>query len=75
MKKYKNLEGSSGVTRYEVQPESIVVEFNDADRYLYTYTSSGKKAIEKMKLLAAEGKGLSTYISQSVKEKFAKKLN
>ncbi len=74
MKRYRNLEGHSGVTGYEINDDSITVQFNHDAVYLYTYASAGKRSIEQMKKLAAAGKGLSTYISQTVKEKFEKKL-
>jgi hypothetical protein len=74
MKRYKNLEGHSGVTAYEAGSDSISIEFNGDAVYLYTYSSAGKRSIEKMKKLAAAGKGLSTYISRIVREKFEKKL-
>jgi len=74
MKKYLNKEGHSGVTGYEVSTAGISVEFNHDAVYLYTYKSAGKKAIEKMKELAEAGRGLSTYISQNVKENFEKKV-
>ncbi|WP_294820228.1 hypothetical protein [uncultured Flavobacterium sp.] len=74
MKRYKNLEGHSGVTAYEITAEGIAVAFGRNDVYLYTYSSAGKRIIENMKKLAAEGRGLSTYISRSVREKFEKKL-
>jgi len=75
MKKYYDITGTSGVTSYETDDESITVEFNHEAVYRYTYASAGKPAIEKMKRLAAEGKGLSTYISTSVREKYESKLN
>lgn len=75
MKQYKNISGDSGITAYETTENSISVEFNHDALYRYTYESTGKQKIEKMKKLAAEGKGLSTYISQVVKEKFERKLN
>lgn len=74
MEQYKDLTGNSGVTAYEISDNGISVEFNHDAIYRYTYTSAGKRSIEKMKRLAAEGKGLSTYISQMVKEKFEVKL-
>jgi hypothetical protein len=74
MKPYKDLTGNSGVTAYEVTDNGISVEFNYDAVYRYTYASAGKRSVEKMKRLAAEGKGLSTYISQTVKEKFEAKL-
>lgn len=74
MPRYKNLEGNSGVSAYQIGSDSIAVAFGPDDIYLYTYASAGKKMIEKMKKLAIAGKGLSTYISQKVKDKFEKKL-
>lgn len=74
MKRYKNLEGHSGVTGYEIAPDAITVQFNHEAIYRYTYASAGKRIIEKMKQLAAGGKGLSTYISQTVKEKYEDKV-
>ncbi|TRW25165.1 hypothetical protein FMM05_07615 [Flavobacterium zepuense] len=74
MKRYKNLEGHSGVTGYEITPDAIAVQFNNNAVYRYTYASAGKRVIEKMKQLATAGKGLSTYISRKVKEKFEDKI-
>ena len=74
MTPYKNKEGHSGVTGYQTAPDSISVEFNHDTVYLYTYKSAGKKVVEKMKLLAEAGRGLSTYISREVRGKFDQKL-
>ncbi|MGQ2982021.1 hypothetical protein [Flavobacterium sp.] len=73
MQRYRNLEGHSGVTAYEVRDDGIRVEFNHDTVYLYTYASAGKRVIDKMKKLAGAGKGLSTYISRTVKDKFEKR--
>jgi len=75
MIRYKNLEGHSGVTAYEPGPDRISVRFTDDRIYVYTYTSAGKHIIEKMKELAETGKGLSTYISRKVKDKYDKIIN
>ncbi len=64
---YKNSSGQSGIKAYEIVPEGIAVQFLDGDIYLYTYASTGKEAVEKMKKLA-------TYISQNVQDKFEKRL-
>lgn len=74
MKKYRNITGNSGITAYDISLKGISVEFNYDAVYLYTYSSAGKKVIEKMKQLATEGQGLSTYISQYVKDKFETQL-
>ena len=74
MKRYRNLNGNSGVVAYEIADDAIKVRFNDGITYLYTYDSSGRRAIEKMKTLAQDGQGLSTFISQHVREAYAAKL-
>lgn len=74
MERYKNLNGHSGITRYNITPKSITVEFNHDTVYRYTYSSAGRLIIEKMKKLAILGKGLNTYISRTVREKFDKKI-
>ncbi len=74
MKAYKNLKGDSGISRYQIGDDFIVVEFDVGHLYLYNYTSAGKAKIERMKLLAKTGKGLSTYISRYVKDYYAEKL-
>lgn len=74
MIRYKNLEGHSGVTAYESGADNITIEFGHEAIYLYTYQSAGKEVIEQMKKLAEKGKGLSTYISQKVKDKYERKL-
>lgn len=74
MKSYGNKSGNSGVKAYSNGRTSITVQFIDGATYLYNYISAGKAHIEQMKKAAAAGKGLSTYISQHVKDKYAEKL-
>ncbi len=70
MKLYKNSSGNSGVTAYETGKTFIRVKFIEGSVYTYSYKSAGKTHIEKMKVLAESGKGLSGYISKYVKDKF-----
>ncbi len=72
MKLYQNKSGNSGVVAYETGKTFIRIQFVEGARYTYTYKSAGKKHVEQMKLLAAEGKGLSGYISQHVKDAYDK---
>ena len=74
MKKYKNISGSSGVTAYDESEQNITVEFNHEAVYVYSYSSAGKRTVEKMKKLALAGKGLSTYISRYVKDRYESKI-
>ena len=74
MKPYRNLNGNSGVLAWEAGKDFIKIRFRGGDVYLYTHSVTGQRHVEQMKKLAAEGKGLSTYISQHVKEKYTEKL-
>jgi len=75
MQRYKNLSGESGVVAYEIGDREITVRFNGGERYLYTDQSAGADNITEMQRLATLGSGLSTYISQVVKERYARKLD
>lgn len=74
MKKYGNPCGNSGVSAYEIGPDSITVQFKSGDLYLYDYGITGRSAVEKMKRLAVLGTGLATYISQSVGKNYTAKI-
>ena len=75
MKRYENRSGHGGVTGYEILPDSIVLEFNDKDEYLYDYSKPGREQVEQMKILAERGEGLTTYVNQHVRDNYRKKLN
>jgi len=71
MEKYKNLSGKSGIVAFQEGTDYIRVKFLGSDDiYTYSYSSAGVKHIEKMKEMARKGKGLSTYISRYVKDKY-----
>lgn len=74
MKRYKNLSGDSGVLAYETGEDYIKVKFRDGDVYLYNYIVTGRDKVERMKDLAEEGRGLSTFISRYVRERYTEKL-
>ncbi|MBS0420444.1 MAG: hypothetical protein JSR66_22245 [Proteobacteria bacterium] len=74
MEHYANRSGNSGVVAYEIGQDSIIVKFVDGWRYSYTYESAGTDNVERMKMLAAQGKGLSAFISTTVRNDFAQKL-
>jgi len=71
---YANLSGSSGVVAYQIGVDSITVEFVDGWLYSYTYESAGVDNVEHMKQLATRGRGLSGFISTTVKNNYAKKF-
>ena len=74
MPRYANLSGDSGVVSYETTRDSITLQFVNGDRYLYTYARPGRDAVDRMKALAKEGQGLSTFVSQHVREAYGRKL-
>ena len=75
MPRYKNLSGHSGVAAYETTTDSITLTFTDGGRYLYTSVSVGRTALDRMVALAKAGRGLSTFVSQHVRENYERKLD
>ena len=74
MPEYANLDGHSGVRWYDVSPGAIVVTFDDGHVYRYDATDPGPAAVDRMKALAASGRGLNRYISRTVRRRYAAKL-
>jgi hypothetical protein len=75
MHRYRNKSGESGVVAYELDKDSITLQFTGGDRYLYTERSTGAENIAKMQELARGGRGLSTFVSQHIRSRYARKLN
>jgi len=75
MHRYRNMSGESGVVAYDIDSDSITIQFTGGDRYLYTERSAGPENIAKMQELAREGRGLSTFVSQHIRNRYARKLN
>lgn len=75
MTPYRNLNGESNVISYEIAEDSIEVVFKSGAQrsYLYNHVRPGKAMVDRMKSLAAQGYGLNSYISTTVKSNFAKK--
>jgi hypothetical protein len=75
MQRYKNLGGESGVVAYDIDAGQIIVQFRNGDRYLYTEDSAGAANVAKMQALARAGRGLSSFISQHVHDRYERKVN
>ena len=75
MQRYKNRSGESGVVAYDIGQDSITIQFSGGERYLYTERSTGAENIARMQELAREGRGLSTFVSQHIRSRYARKLN
>ncbi len=72
---YRNLGGNSNVASYESTEESIHIVFKSGlyRNYLYTSACPGQIIVERMKVLAANGYGLNSYISSVVKDRYTRK--
>ena len=75
MRRYKNSRGNAGVVAYDIDAGLIIVQFRNGERYLYTEDSAGAANIARMQALAQAGHGLSSFISQHVHDRYARKIN
>jgi hypothetical protein len=75
MQRYGNQSRDSGVVAYDIDAGQIIVQFRNGDRYLYTEDSAGAANIARMQELARAGRGLSSFISQHVHDRYARKLH
>jgi hypothetical protein len=56
----------SGIEAYQLGDDFIRVKFKHRSKpYKYSYRSAGKMAVEAMRSLAIDQKGLSTYIAKN----------
>jgi hypothetical protein len=75
LREYNNVSGKSGVIAFEIGKDFIHVQFvNDRFTYVYNYVMPGRETVEEMKRLAKSGKGLSTFISQVVRDNYFEKF-
>ena len=70
MQPYGSRARQHGVLSYDIGPDSIDVEFTSGWIYRFSYSNPGALRVERMKKLAQSGKGLSTFISKHVKNRF-----
>ncbi|AZR25088.1 hypothetical protein [Xanthomonas vasicola] len=74
MQRYGNHDGHSGVVAYALADDAIAVRFRNGETYVYTADSAGAEVVATMQRLATAGRGLSTYISQTVRDAYAGKI-
>ena len=74
MGKYRARNGHSGVREFEIGRDFIRVCFEGGPLYEYDYETTGEDNVEYMKKLGRAGRGLSTYISRFVRDRYAKRL-
>ena len=73
MQTYKNLNGNSNVSAYEIGENYIDVTFNGTAKiYRYSYNSAGVSNVETMKSLARQGSGLNSFIMRNVRTLYEK---
>ena len=76
MNQYGNIIRSSGVESYKIENDLIAIKFvNISTVYIYSYIKPGQIKVEKMKSLARQGRGLTTYISKNVKKNYERKID
>ncbi len=73
-RKYKNLGGKSVVSTYKIKKDSVTIRFADHSVYIFSNQSAGRLNVDKMKELAVAGKGLGTFITTTLKDRFARKV-
>ena len=75
MTPYRNLNGDSNVVSYEPAEDSIHVVFRSGiyRNYLYDQSRPGTTMVDRMKTLAAQGYGLNSYITMTVRKSYARK--
>lgn len=66
MKPYKNLSGDSIVKSFQIYGDGIKLQLSDGSTYVFLYEKSGQEVVEKMKSLAAQGKGLGTFVGSGI---------
>lgn len=64
----------SDIKAYQLYLDAIKIQFADGSIYLYTNDNTGAEIVGKMKILAAEGQGLETFIRESVGNDSAQQL-
>ena len=72
---YLDLDGNSGIAGFQIGRDAIAIRFKDRGAYLYNYDCPGKWEVETMKQLAPTGKGLTTFINQHVRDRYAARID
>lgn len=70
MEPYRNLDGHSGVTAYELGEDWIRVWFVHGEPYTYSAANAGAEHVRNMQILAQAGEGLASYISKFVHDAY-----
>lgn len=74
MEPYGNGDHGSGVVAFQIGRSHIDVRFRNGSVYRYTAASVGQGNLDRMVALACAGQGLSGFISRTVSDRFAARL-
>ena len=72
---YRNRDGNSGVSAYQLLDDGIIVRFSEDGTYRYGPDRPGRHHVGQMKSLAMAGRGLATYINRYVRDKYEERLD
>ena len=67
MREYRNQNGNSGITAYDIGDDYIDVEFKNGGIYRYEEAAIGRLQFLNMQVLAIMGSGLNAFITMFVK--------
>ncbi len=74
MQPYQSRSRNSGVVAFDLGEDSIELEFRDGSRYRYDAHRPGLEQVARMQQLALGGRGLTTFVNQNVRDRYAAKL-
>jgi hypothetical protein len=69
--RYPDVSGHPEVVAYALLEDAIAVEFAQGGVYVYSHDCPGRLHVSRMKVLAGQGHGLSSYISRHIRNRFA----
>lgn len=69
--RYRDASGHPEVVAYALAEDAIAVEFDQGGVYLYSHDCPGRLHVSRMKELACQGHGLSSYINRHIRNRFA----
>ena len=72
---YRNRDGNSGVSAYQLLDDGIIVRFAGDGTYRYGPERPGRYHVGQMKSLAMAGRGLAKYINRYVRDKYEERLD
>jgi hypothetical protein len=66
MTNYNDATGTSGITAFQSNNDSITIEYKNGSAYQYSDQTTGSANVGYMKSLAASGQGLNSFINKSL---------